>query len=98
MLFTPHGKGPLMAEPCHDQSTTPELRFLMAKGAVTMSLSSAAMALGMSPKGLRNVIAECYDFPPRLPIGKRQHVLVRDLDAWIARRYDASAGQHNRAA
>lgn len=65
------------------------LRFIPANGAVTLSMSTVATALDVSPSGLRNLIAASEDFPQRLVIGKREFVLAADLDRWIERRFDA---------
>ena len=57
---------------------------------LTFSMVVVAAKLGLSNYGLRKAIAEHDDFPVRFRVGKREHVLAADLNAWAVKQMEAA--------
>lgn len=67
------------------------VRFPAAKSGpppMTIGVSKLPQLLGISPRNLRTVMAD-PGFPSRFKIGKRDFVLVHDLEQWLTSRIEA---------
>lgn len=56
---------------------------------LTVGVSKLPRLLSVSPRNLRSIMTEDPSFPPRFTIGKRDFVLVEELESWIAGRIAA---------
>jgi predicted DNA-binding transcriptional regulator AlpA len=57
---------------------------------LTVDMGQVARLLSVSRAGLDKLKLE-PGFPKRFKIGKRDHVLYRELEAWVLSRYSAAA-------
>lgn len=64
------------------------VRFTGKPEPMSISLAKLPSIIGVTPRSLRNIMADDKEFPRRFMIGRREFVLVSEFETWMTHRVE----------